>query len=302
MDILIGVVSPFCLMIGLTIVLLVAQKLTDYRFRAESVVPGILSFVAFERGNEYCFWVIAKFFYFPTDKDDKPDPGQKLTWIQTKLNINLSSWFITMILFFNTVLAVMYITDAVIVEETYGDKCSDIGEEFDCFIHSLSRSYVNCSANESLVADLDCFRIISIRETYTKDPLGSLIKAIFLFIATEKFLLLIFNLVKTLINFRHTRIWSWMVLVVGFLMVGTSFTCIVLYYADHDTGFAFLSILQFTILSIDVLLSGCLLLLGSPMEVVTKGKPAGRCYRALSNNESVDIDDCSSNTNNNNIT
>lgn len=269
MQLLIGMVTPSLLCTGLVIILYVAQIITTYEFQAESVVPGILSFVSFEMGDQYCTWIIAKFFYFPVDKDDINDPGQKLTWLQRNLKINLSTCFITLILILNSILALMFITDKLFLQVFVGSSCSEVGDEFDCFIHE-TRDYFNCTAYPDHSADIDCYRFLKLSETNRIDWLGSFVSAIFLFIATEKFLLLLFNLLKTFISFHRSKMWVVMVTIVGTVMVIVSIVCIVIYYSDHNTAFAFLSVLQFSIFSIDVILVCGLLLFGSPMQVYSK--------------------------------
>ena len=274
MNILIGVIGPIFLCIGITLILLAAQKITNYEFQAESVVPGILSFISFKIGKEYCFWVVANFFYFPVDKDDINDPTQKLSWLQRNLKLSESSSCITILLILNSILPIMFMTNQLFLQEHRTEQCSDskltVEADYDCFQHS-TRDYINCSNETSYIGEIECYRFIRIKDAGLFDPLGSLIRAIFLFIATEKFMVILFSLVKTMFNFRRSKFWIIMIVVIGLIMTIISITCIVLYYLFHESGFLFLSVLQFTILSLATLFVGLLLLSGSPMELISKG-------------------------------
>ena len=259
------------LCIGGTLILLVVQRITSYEFQAESVVPGILSFVSFKTGHDYCFWIISNYFYFPLDKDNSNDEGQRLTWCQRHLKINLSSIFILAMLLFNLGLPILFITDDLFIQGFSATSCSDATEKYDCFIYE-TRSYINCSANETFVGDLKCYQFITFAETYTRDFLGSLIRALFLFLAVEKFVSLIFTALKTQLQFFRSRLWIVCAIILGMLMICFSISCIAIYVAYRDSGFTFLSVVEFTVFSLDVLCIGLLLLLGSPMELLSKKK------------------------------
>ena len=287
LNILIGVIAPIFLCIGITLILLAAQKITNYEFQAESVVPGILTFVSFKIGQEYCFWVIAKFYYFPVDKDDVNDPGQKLSWMQRNLKLSESSSCITILLILNSILPIMFLANKLILQEHRTEQCSDVTDNYDCFEHA-TRGYINCSNDTYYIGELDCYQFIKIKDANMLDPLGSLIKAIFLFIATEKFLLILFSLVKAMFNFRRSKVWIIMIVIIGLIMTTVSIMSIVLYYVRHNSGFLFLSVLQFTILSLAVLFAGLLLLSGSPMELISKGGNRGITLKPMFANK---IDD-----------
>ena len=269
---LVGVVVPIFLCIGITLILLAAQKVTNYNFQAESVIPGILSFVSFKIGQEYCFWVIANFFYFVVDKNDTIDPKQKLTWMQKHLKLSLSSCCITLLLIFNSILPMMLLTNELFVQQKKIDKCSSISSEYDCFLNLHgTHEYIDCSNHSTLVGEFDCFMFVSIKQSANYDPLNSLIKAVFLFVGIEKFILIVFSIIKTMFNFRRSKIWIFIVVLIGLIMITGGIISIVIYHTIHSAKYAFLSALQFTIFSFAVLFAGILLLWGSPMVLVSKG-------------------------------
>ena len=164
---------------------------------------------------------------------------------------NWSSWLLGLMLVLNLILSIRFITNATISEtkRSHSLSCESIGEDFDCFLQP-HYSYVDCSANSSFVGNLICHRYYAADEV---DVLDALIKAIFLFIAFEKFLQLLFTVMATLYKIRLTKVWALVVIVVGIAMICISILCFA-FYGSLDTGLLFLSIFQFTTLSIDVLL------------------------------------------------
>ena len=170
---------------------------------------------------------------------------------------NWSSWLLGLMLVLILILSIRFIANATITktERSHTLSCESIDEDFDCFLQP-HYSYINCSANSSFVGNMICHRYYSADEV---DVLDALIKAIFLFIAFEKFLQLVFTVMATLYKIRFTKIWALVVLAVGVVMICISILCTV-FYGSLDTGLLFISIFQFTILSINVFLVGLLLL------------------------------------------
>jgi hypothetical protein len=287
----IGLLAPILLMIGFAILLLIAQRISKYNFRAESLVPGLLSFVTFERGEEYCFWVIAKFFYFPIDKDNVADEGQKLTWAQRKLNINVSSWCILLILMCNVLLAIAVLTNDAIVSDYAGDTCNDvfgvIDEDYDCFSHSTWK-FIDCYMNKTSDIDVICYKFLRTDYFHSADPLGNIIKSVFLYLAAEKFLTLLFNIVKTLMLFYQTKLWSIVVTIMGIAATSISVGTFIIYFVHHNTGLMFFSIFQFSVLSVDIMLAGFLLLLGSPMELVSNTAETGAVLLSMTGGSEIE--------------
>ena len=281
------------LCVAVILILLFAQRITSEKFQAESVVPGILSFVSLKIENRYCFWIISKYFYFPLDKDDTNDDGQILTWCQRNLKISLSTCFIIAMLLCNLSLPILFITDDLFVHGFSTTSCSDVANKYDCFIYE-TKSYINCSADRTFQGEkLQCYQFITFAEVFTHDFLGSLIRALFLFIAAEKFMSLIFIVVKTQMQFFPSRLWIVCVLILGILMICFSISCIAIYSAYRESGFTFLSVIQFTIFSLDVLFIGVLLLLGNPMKLSVKpiksGIPLKRIFSTDSSVEETDV-------------
>ena len=270
-ELVIGIFAPLLIVIGTALVLLVLQHITNYKYRAETFIPGILSVIEFKRSEEYCFWVIAKYFYFPVDKDNIINEGQKLTWLQRKLNINVSSWCLTAILTLNLILCTTVIADTVINQRYESKMCDDNSINFDCFIHG-SHIFINCSENISQVVDIECFRFVGLSEVYTTDPLNKFIQAVFLFLAAEKILSCLFNIVKSLMSFYCSEIWAIISIVIGCILSIVGIIAIAIYYVFHDNGYSFVTALQFTVLGLNITIGSVLLLIGSPMEVVGQQK------------------------------
>ena len=300
-DILIGYVAPILFMAGLVIIFKVLQLITKYQFKPESIFASMLIFVDYETFNGDAWktyfktvkgkkeihspgfgaWTIVKFFHYPIveleddrEEIDAIDNGgdvankvrQKLSGISESkfmrwLNFfNWPSLLLGLIIILNLILAIRVITNATLVkrERYVSSSCDQIAnEDLDCFLHSVPHTFIDCSANSSFVGDMVCYRYYSSNEV---DALNAFIRAIFLFITFEKFLQLLFSVMHALYKIRYSKVWGLAVLGIGIVMVFVSILCIVFY--DHlDTGLIFISVFQFTILSIDVLLVGILLLL-----------------------------------------
>ena len=247
-------------------------------------------------------WTIANSFHYPIieleddieeidglDQEHNSDTMQishhkMIQKAQVKIDkwyrrFNLSSWLLGLMLVLILILSIRFITNATITktERSHTLSCESIDEDFDCFLQP-HYSYINCSANSSFVGNMICHRYYSADEV---DVLDALIKAIFLFIAFEKFLQLVFTVMATLYKIRFTKIWALIVLAVGVVMICISILCIV-FYGSLDTGLLFISIFQFTILSINVFLVGLLLLFNKGYYKVGDHK-LGR-YRAPKSN------------------
>ena len=268
--VLIGVVNPVLLINGLMLILIAIQHITNHRFQANLVVSGILSaFASYQIGEQYSFWIIANFFYFPIDNDDnKNDPEQReLTWIKRILKNHLASFCIRVILILNVILLITYITNNLFIQKYSGTDCSKLDESYDCFLIG-TREYIDCY-NSTYIGGIDCYRFVNVEIMLKIDPLYYLIHSIFLFIATEKILVILFSLMKIFLEIWQSKVWTIVTLLLGLLMIIVSILCIIVSYTQH-TGFTFLSVLQFTIISLAVLFAGILLMFGSPMEIILK--------------------------------
>lgn len=284
---------------GLALLLVTFQIISKYAFQPEGIFSSIIVFVDYKRYNEdkakkekrwseksiegieqvftsdFGAWSIVDFFYYPIIEvpDDEEEVEMmyehKEDYTRGKRFIDkrkLPSICFGLILMLNIILSLRVITNAVVIKELGGRSfsCSKLeeedntDEEYYCFTHS-SRSYVNCNAlstgNDTF--NMDCFRYYSPSEI---DPLGALIRAIFLFITYEKFLQLLFGVVATLYKIRYHKAWGVAVLAIGIVMTIFSILCVI-FYDRLETGFIFLSVFQFTILSLDISLAGALLVI-----------------------------------------
>lgn len=246
-------------------------------------------------------WTIAKFFHYPIievpdDVEEIQQISPRAAGIYKKMvaknnnsnkispancvvccckfiyETNWASLCLAVILILNIILSLRLITNAIMIKEIEGKSlsCSVIEDNMmDCFEHT-SHKYINCSAElqDNSTFNMECFRYYSPSEI---DPLGALVRAIFLFISFEKFLQLLFGVVATLYTIRYHKVWAASVLVIGIIMIAFSITSLVFY--DHlKTGFIFLSVFQFFILSIDVFLAGLLLVANKGYYKTKKGR------------------------------
>ena len=298
-DLVIGYGAPLFLLIGLVMIFKVLQLISQYQFKPESIFASMLIFVDYNTFNGDAWktyiktvkgkkeihspgfgaWTIVKFFHYPIVEleDDREeidaidggsDTGTKIKYLNC---LNWPSWLFGMIITLNLTLCIRFITDATLFKTERGHNlnCGSIADEnLDCFLYSVPHTFINCSANLSFTGDMVCHRYYSPNEV---DALGTFVRAIFLFITFEKFLQLLFTVMATLYKIRYSKIWALIVLGIGIVMICVSILCYVSY--DYfDTGLVFISVFQFTILSIDMFIVGILLLLNKGYYKAGEGK------------------------------
>ena len=258
-DILLGVVAPITFVVSIYILIAVGSYVMYGDLTPQAVVPGFLSFVQYNKDNkEEQYWIIVKYFTFPVRTRGikfwkNLESGKRRCILPL---FNLSTWCLNTMMAVTFCLSITYIVGALVSNEEVINSCSELQDkEMNCFEH-ISYQYVNCS-NESLVGKFNCFRFNTIG--VQNDPISTVIKALFLYIACDKFLTVLFNFASQLFRIRSSRIWGAFITVTGSIFVIISFSSLILYRVLHTTSFDFLSLLQFFIISMDILLAGILL-------------------------------------------
>ena len=255
-NILLGVVAPITFVVSIYILIALGNYVMYGDLTPQAMIPAFLSFVQYNKEEQY--WIIVKYFTFPVRvrgiKFWKNRQNGKRRCIFPLFN--LSTWCLNTMMAVTFCLSITYIVGALVSNEEVINSCSKLQDkEMNCFEHK-SYQYVNCST-ELLVGEFNCFRFNTIG--VQTDPISTVIKALFLYIACDKFLTLLFNFASQLFRIRSSRIWGAFISVTGSILVIISLSSLILYRVLHTTSFDFLSLLQFFIISMDILLAGILL-------------------------------------------
>ena len=256
-DMLMGVAAPFCFITSIYIIGAVGHHITNGRARLESLVPAFLTFVKYERKSKdsnYPYWNIVDYFHFPVFPKKKQQDNKQCSF---SLHFNLATWCLSIIVAVTFCFSVTYITGQLLTGEQYINACSELsGDGFNCFEHS-TKEYVNCSSDDDNEIELDCFRFNRIG--VHSDPIGTIITALFLYLACEKFLSVMFKFVKEFFKVHPSKLWGVGVTGFGSVLILCGIACSLVYRLVHSVYFDFQKLLQLFIISIDIILSGVLL-------------------------------------------
>ncbi len=258
-DMVIGVASPLCFTTSIYTIGLVGRYITKDRMRTESLIPAFLTFVKYEWESKvsiHPYWTIVSYFHFPIyPKRDWGNRNNRPTYYTPPLNV--ASWCLGAIVSVTFCLSMTYIVGQLLTGEQYVLACSEVqGDGYQCFDHSTSE-YINCSSNDDTYMELDCFRFNQVG--VHSDPIGAIITALFLYLACEKFLTVMFKFVKEFFKIHPSRVWGFGVTSFGLFLIALSISCSVVYDKVHSVYFDFQKLLQLFIISVDVFLSGVLL-------------------------------------------
>ena len=255
-NVLLGVVAPITFVVSIYILIALGNYVMYGNLTPQAMIPAFLSFVRYNKKEQY--WIIVKYFTFPVRvRGIKFWKNRQIGKRRCILPLfNLSTWCLNIMMAVTFCLSITYIVGALVSNEEVINSCSELQDkEMNCFEHE-SYQYVNCSY-ELLVGEFNCFRFNTIG--VQTDPISTVIKALFLYIACDKFLTLLFHFASQLFRIRSSRIWGAFIIVTGSILVIISLSSLILYRVLHTASFDFLSLLQFFIISMDILLAGILL-------------------------------------------
>ena len=144
--------------------------------------------------------------------------------------------------------------------------------DFDCYTNNIFKgSFVDCTDTPFSNATITCYRFLKLGSS--SDPIGAMVQALFLYIACDKFLSILFRLVTALYSLRKTKLWGIIIAVMGALLLMASIMSLA-WYLFVNTAANFLQNIQFFIISLDITLAGLLMTVGSPYEKAEVPKPA----------------------------
>ena len=281
-QVLMGIVCPLLFILFLFISVFVIRIITHNQMKAEKLIPGLMTFVSFKEGKRFSFWVIADRFYFKIKSNETSQSiGQKVPIFsivrRSSLGIstNVASLCIILIISVTFILAFTYAVSRSMVESKTFDSCEQAQNEprdFDCYTDDTFKgSFVNCTDIMFSDTAIVCYRFLKLGSS--SDPIGAMIQAVFLYIACDKFLSVLFRLVTALYSFRKTKLWGIIITVMGTLMLLASITSLAWFLLVNSSA-NFLQNIQFFIISLDIMLAGLLMTVGTPYEMAEVPKPA----------------------------
>ena len=262
-DLLMGVASPICFIISIYMIAIFTRNITKGRARPELIVPAFLTFAEYiheRKDASYThppYWKIVDYFTFPILPRKNWGNKKGLPLFYT-FPFNWASWCLNGIVTVTFCLSVTYIVGQLMTTEEYVLACDKVkGDNMNCFDHRTNE-YINCSADDSITGELDCYRFNQIG--VENDPIGTIITALFLYLACEKFLTVMFKFLKELFKLHPSRLWGVGVTGIGVIFLLVCIACSVVYDLVHSVYFDFLKLLQLFIISTDIFLSGVILI------------------------------------------
>lgn len=268
-DLVLGIVCPILVVFSVLMMVTVVQFITYNKVVIEEIAPIFLSFLSYKGGEKFCYWVIIDTFYFRVKKtlSNSQVLHEHHNASGISMTRNPSTWCIVIIICITFIMVVSVFVSETITKMTCYNDCQDAvrnGEE-SCFVRS-SYDHINCSEPSSLLnTDIVCFQFLLIG--ISSDLVKGLVDALFLYIACDKLLTMLFHLVKGLLSVKKTACWA-------ILVLGTGVTLILIHIVQFAISFLLtyefdlLKTIRYFVLSCDILLAGVLLLIGSPMEKI----------------------------------
>ena len=265
-----GIVLPFLIVLSTVMGVIVARTLTHHTVHLDKLLPGFLTFLTFESGKIWSYWVIVETFYFEAYRYDKvrvrsTNGYKQHSHIITK---NLATLCLSTIVAITFVLASSYFVSTAMIRITYYGNCelARLENEKSCFLLP-KYTFINCSKNSSFEGgkNIICYKFLTI--FHGSDIVQSFVLSLFLYIACDRFLIMLFRLAKALFSIRRTRLWAVMIMSVGTILFLLTVLAIL---ASFTAGlnFSFLQLLQLFIISCDIILAGVLLAIGKPLQKI----------------------------------
>lgn len=272
-ELVLGIIVPLMLIISALVAGSVARMITNNKVHPERLIPGFLTFLSFQSGKNYSYWVIVDTFYFRVKNREAENSSfeSRAKLHRHKFTESLATWCIVIVIGITFTLAISYFVSETMVEvDNYRNcKAASRSEEASCFIQPSLRN-VNCTENPSMIGNIICYKFLIIGGA--SDLVQASIQSLFLYIACDKFLTVLFQLVKALLNLRKTMFWALLIMGIGIVLVVMSAVALIL-TSVVVINFSILQLLQLLIISCDISLAGVLLSISSPLQKVNTVSP-----------------------------
>ena len=198
------------------------------------------------------------------DKLSKTEPSMKRVYQESR-----ATWLLYGMLAIVFIISCAYFVNKTVVYERTIRACSKLTNDelhrSHCYSDLFdSYSSVNCNLNETetFSSTLYCYIVLDIIEA---NPIDEVIESIVFFYITGVAISVIFHVVKFLLNFYLTKLWSLLVIVMGTVLLLMLLSVFILIFLT-GTHIDILLLFKAISISIDFILAGVLLLKSIPLE------------------------------------
>lgn len=209
-DIVLGLMVP--LMIGASLVPLAktVRYVTNSKIETRKLFRWCLPCLGYEQGSKECYWVINDSFYLKINKEYCAGLNTVLVYFMS-LAVFLNSW--------------LYFVNSSITTQFGSSGCSLLSERdkfymqcFDLLSDFGHTMRVNCSLNSSFDGTLFCL------EFEGSSLIHGLVVSVVLYYITATCISVVFQVVRGLLFYAQTGVWSNLVILLGILLLffGTS--------------------------------------------------------------------------------
>ena len=242
---------------------------------SRGALPRFLKSIQFEMGDKEDSWIIEDTFYFPLTKRTKEErkkhgfcyscfPSPATLILVTILGLTIS-------------LAVSFFADITIDTQVSVTSCDDVDRDFNCFNKS-TLAYVDCDTNRN-VELIHCFKFY--RFGVDVDIISSIATTFAFYLVARA--IFGYTFLKVLLKLSHSLLWGIMFIVLGvILVVGTAaitLTWLAGYVSSSVVVISRLNVIslaQFLMVSMFVLLIGFLMVGSKWVEIRPKKRPKER--------------------------
>lgn len=248
-DIIIGLVMPLLISVSLIPIAKTIRYVTNGQIETRKIYRWCLPCLSYERGTKDGYWVIDDAFYFKIGKSLCCGCNTLLIYVMC-LMVFLNSW--------------LYFVNAIFTSQQGVEGCHVLSERdklrlycFDFYSDIGNIFRVNCSLNSTYENNLFCL------EFKNSNLIHTVVVSIVLYYIVATCISVIFQIVRGLLFYSRTGIWSNLVILLGFLVFFLGIAGFVSLYYLHS-NFDILSLLQLCTICVCIVTVGILLKKGNP--------------------------------------
>ena len=283
-EIIIAIIAPMLFLLSVVPINSALRFITYDRVDIRKIMPKLLPFISFKSGEKHNYWVAIDTFYFPIKDEYRQTIEEKHNrkWYHL-CDTSKSTVVIFFILAVNFLLAWSVFVNGTLVDEFGPESCSELTnvqrQRAVCLTLGSNLSVVNCSssAGAATKGPLLCFQFLRFSEQ--TNIITSLTGAIVLYFITEKFIAIVLDVIRFFYLFHESWIWAGLVILIGALVICGDAALILAALLRFTTSFDLGQIFEYLIIGVDIILVGILLLISTPLELVSGDwKPSGEQY------------------------
>lgn len=229
-DVVLGTAVPLIIGVSLVPLAKLIRYVTNGQIETRKLYRWCLPCLGYEQGVRECYWVIDDSFYFKIEKRSCGGLNTILIYVMS-FAVFLNSW----IFFINSSVTTQYGNQGCFVlteREKLYSYCFDLFSDFGNVLR------VNCSLNSSYDGKVFCLEFQS-----STNLIQALVVSIVLYYIMATCISVIFQVVRGLLFYSRTGVWSNLVILLGmfsFFLGGTSFVSLFYLHTNLDL----LSLLQ----------------------------------------------------------